>query len=545
MSVVTPTILSDGQEIDPAFSLLAVDVTKEVMRIPRAELSMLDGTPATGDFPASNSAFFEPGKEIEIKLRYEGEADVTVFKGKVARQAIRAGSEGSVLTLDLSDAAIKLTRPRRSKVFRDITDGDIFGRLIEEAGLSKGEVAATEPEHGEIVQYYASDWDFMLMRAEILGLLVAVDDGVVSARAIDLSGEASRRFEFGVSEIFDCDFELDATHQHAAVESVGWDVENQQRTEAATAADFALAQGNLDGGSLAESFGFEACVLSHPVPVAPDELQGWANARMTRDRLAMIRGRLSVRGDAAIKPFDLIELAGLGDRFNGNSLVTGVRHRIDQRGWRTDIQFGLSPERFGQRAGIRDAPAAGVLPASAGLQIGIVDAFEEDPDQQLRVRVSLPTIGAEDAYVWARLASPDAGSERGFFFRPETGDEVVVGFFNNDPRQAVILGAMYSSANAAPQDFAELSEDNLNKGIVTKRGSKIRFLDDEKASILVETAQSNKLLLDDDAEAITIEDQHGNAVVMDGNGIQIKSGGDLKIEASGKIEIKGQEVDIK
>ena len=545
MSVVTPTILSDGEEMDPAFNLLLIDVSKEVNRIPAAQLTLLDGNAATREFPVSDSALFEPGKEIEIKLRYEGESDVTVFKGRVVRHGIQAGDEGSILKVEIKDAAIKLTHPRHSAVFRDLTDGDVIGRLIENAGLIKGDVATTEPQHAELVQYYSSDWDFMLARADILGLLVAVDDGVVTVKKVDLSGAASQSFEFGISEIFDFEFELDAAHQHPAVESVAWDIENQQLTEASTAEDFSLSQGNLDGASLAESMGFETCILSHPVPLAPDELQSWANARMTRSRMALIRGRLSVRGDGAIKPLDIIELAGVGERFNGNTLVTGVRHRVDDQGWRTDLQFGLSSEWFSRQPDIRDVPAAGLLPAASGLQIGVIDAFEEDPDQQLRVRVALPTIGAEDAFVWARLASPDAGEGRGFFFRPETGDEVVVGFFNNDPRQAVVLGAMYSSTNAAPEDFAELSEENLNKGIVTKNGTKICFVDNDKASVYIETARSNKILLDDESESIQIVDQHGNTITMDSNGIEIMSSGDFKIDASGNVKIEGQQVDIK
>ena len=43
MSVVTATILSDGQQMDPAFSLLSLDITREVNRIPEAQIVLLDG----------------------------------------------------------------------------------------------------------------------------------------------------------------------------------------------------------------------------------------------------------------------------------------------------------------------------------------------------------------------------------------------------------------------------------------------------------------------------------------------------------------------
>ncbi len=545
MSAITPTILSDGREMDPSFSLLSIDVTKEVNRVPDAELTLLDGNVARQAFPVGDSAFFEPGKDIEIRLRYEGQADTTLMKGKVVRQTIQAGAEGSISTVSIKDPAVKLTHPRHSAVFRDVSDGDVIGRLIEDAGLTKGNVAPTEPRHAELVQYDVSNWDFMLARADVLGLLVLVDDGAVTVSKIDLSGSPRHRFEFGISDIFDFEFELDTINQSPGMDAVAWDLDQQQTTQPSAAENFALSQGNLDPASLAERIGFEPPTLSHQVPLASEELQSWANARMRRSRMAMIRGRMSVRGDASIKPMDIIELAGIGDRFGGTTLVTGVRHRVDDQGWRTDLQVGLSPDWFSQKPDIQIAPAAGLLPAASGLQIGVIDAFEEDPDEQWRVRVALPAIGADDAFVWARLASPDAGDGRGVFFRPEPGDEVVVGFFNNDPRQAVVLGSMHSSAMAAPEDFATLSEDNIDKGIVTKSGTKIRFVDAEKAALHIETAQGNKILLDDDAESIQIVDQHDNIMTMDSNGVSITSNGDFKVEASGNVEIAGSQVEIK
>ena len=545
MGVVTATILSDGDEMNPAYALLSMEVAKEVNRIPTAQLTLVDGDAARGEFPISNSAFFEPGKAIEIKLRFEGESDETVFRGLVMRQGVRASAQGSVLVVDMKDAAIKLTHSRRNAIYRDLSDGEIVGRIIDEAGLAKGDVATTEPTHPEIVQYYATDWDFILSRADIQGLVVIANDGTVSMNPIDLSGEAAHRFEFGLSELYDFEFELDATHQHTAIESVAWDLENQQLTESSTAEEFTLTQGNLGGADLAQAVGYDSYVLSHPVPLDAAEQQNWANARMTRSRMSMIRGRLSVQGSAAIKPFDLMEVAGVGERFNGKTRVTGVRHLVDERGWQTDVQFGLTPECFARQPDIRDMPSAGLLPPATGLQLGVVDSFEEDPDQQLRVRVRLPAVDTEDKAVWARLAAPDAGTDRGYFFRPEPGDEVAVGFFNNDPRQSVILGAMYSSANSPPADFAEITEENINKGIVTKKGTRISFIDDEKAAVFIETPQSNKVLLDDDAESIEIVDQHGNSITMNSSGIEISSCADLKIDASGNVEIKGQQVDVK
>ena len=74
----------------------------------------------------------------------------------------------------------------------------------------------------------------------------------------------------------------------------------------------------------------------------------------------------------------------------------------------------------------------------------------EAPDGEDRVQVRVPVINSQDDGLWARVATLDAGENRGSFFRPEIGDEVVLGFLNDDPRDPIILGMLNSSAKPAP-----------------------------------------------------------------------------------------------
>jgi Rhs element Vgr protein len=542
MSVVTVTILSDGVRMDPAYQLLSVDITKEVNRIPTAQLIVLDGDAAAQDFPISNARFFEPGKKVEIRLGYEGQRqDVTVFQGVVVRHGIEASAADSTLTIELKDAAVRLTLGRKSALYRDQTDTDVIGAIINGSGLRKGRLASTRPKHREIVQYYCTDWDFILSRSGIQGLLVVVDDGAISLREPTLSGPPKYTFTYG-NDILDFAMEADGSNQYGQVQSLGWDIKNRT-TRTSKAKPVSLSPGNLKGDAVAKAIGFAPCTQRSVVPLEPEELQAWADATMVRSRLSLIRGRVAVAGVGDLKPLDVVKIAGMGDRFNGSALVTGVRHRVDEHGWQTDVQIGLSAEAFSAQTDIVDAPAAGLLPAVTGLQIGIVHNFEEDPAKEFRVKVILPGIDQKTGSVWARLALPEAGKGRGYFFQPEPGDEVVIGFLNNDPRQAVVLGALYGSKNA-PKEFKQ-TKDNFEKGIVTKKGIVLKFLDNEKPSVFVETPKKNKLLLDDEAETVEVVDQHGNKITMSKDGIVIKSAKDVKIDASGNVEIKGQKVDVK
>ena len=547
MSVVTATIVNRrAGRLDDIYPLLSVDIRREVNRIPHASLVLVDGDAARREFALSDTAFFEPGADITIKLRCEGETqDATVFQGLVIRHSVEANTQGSLLRVELKDAAVRLTQGRKSRVFRDQTDADLIGKLIQEAGLKTGRVAATPARHAEIVQYQCSDWDFIVSRADANGLLALVADGSVSMRALDLAPQPKHSFDFGITDISDLEFELDAGHQLPSVSGVAWDLAQHKASDAVRAKGFALQQGNLQGAKLADALGFKAALLSHPVPLVAEELQAWVDARLMRSRMSLIRGRVSVAGLPGLQLLDIIKIKGVGQRFNGDTAVTGLCHRVDVDGWRTDVQFGLSPRGFGQQEGLQDAPAAGLLPGIAALHIGVVSKFEADPDKQFRVKVMLPGVGAPGEAVWARLAAPEAGKERGYFFRPEPGDEVVVGFFNHDPRQPVILGALYSAKNPPPKGCLPLAAKNPAKGIVTRGGTKILFNDADKASLSLETASGNKIVLDDDKQSIRISDQHGNAITLDKNGIRLDSAKDLILSAKGKVEIKGKTVDVK
>ncbi len=536
--VVTATILGEGKEIDPERILIRVDVLKEVNRIPTARIVMLDGDAAKQTFELSNDDFFEPGKEIELKLRREGEKDATVFKGIVVKHAVMSEKSGSFLTVDLKDASIKLTAQRKNTVFSDMKDSDIMAKIIKDAGLKAASVANTAPTHARMVQYYCTDWDFILSRADVNGLWVLADDGEISIFGPDLSGSPAHTFEYGKDDIYAFEMEADIQGLCQSISGSSWDVKTGEMSAPKKAKAFPVKQGNLDPAKLAKTIGGGACELIAASLESEEEMQAWADARMIKERVSMLRGRLTIPGAAHIKPGDVAEIAGIGERFNGTVLVTAIRHQVSERGWQTDAQFGLKGGWFSQNDAIVDVPAAGLVPAVNGLQVGVVQEFEKDPDKRFRVKVNMPAVDEKEGVVWARLASVDAGAARGVFFRPEPGDEVVVGFFNDDPRQPVILGSMHGGKNEPP---LEIADPNNEKGIVTKGELKVLFNDEDK-SIEISTPSGARVSIKDE-EGIFLEDKSGNKLTMDDKGVTITSAKDILLEGK-NITIKGDSVDV-
>jgi Rhs element Vgr protein len=234
----------------------------------------------------------------------------------------------------------------------------------------------------------------------------------------------------------------------------------------------------------------------------------------------------------------ILKLNKLSDRFNGNIFVSHIQHAISSGDWQLDVQFGLDPAWFTEKYETSIKPASGLIQAVPGLQIGIVTQLESDPDGENRILVRMPIVSAEDQGTWARVCTLDAGNERGSFFLPEIGDEVIVGFLNGDPRKAVVLGMLNSSSKPAPLTAAD---DNHEKGFVTSSKMKFVFNDDKK-SVTLETPAGKKITLDEDAGVIQFEDENNNSLKMDSEGITIETKGKLVLKAQQDFSVEGLNV---
>ncbi|CAL2086676.1 type VI secretion system tip protein VgrG [Tenacibaculum sp. 190524A05c] len=535
--LITFKILIEGEELSKVYEVKNITVSKEVNKIPTAQIILIDGDPSARDFELSNEDLLIPGKEIEITAGYHSDEE-TIFKGIVIKHNLRIRANSAQLIIECKDEAVKMTIGRKSKYFYESSDSDIFEEIIGEYGLSS-DVESTNHTHPELVQYNASDWDFLVSRAQANGKLCFVDDGTITIAKPDISQSEIETVTFGGS-LLDFDAEIDARHQVSKVAAYGWNHADQELIEVEGKDPSVSLNGNLSSGDLTDVIGLESLELRHGGVVTDTELQDWADAKWLFQQLAKVRGRIKFQGIPSVKPNTVLKLEGVGDRFNGNIYVTGVQHVITNGNWVANAQFGLSTEWFSETFDISSKPASGLLPAIQGLQVGIVSQLEEDPDGEDRILVQIPIINNEEEGIWCRVSSPDAGENRGIYFRPEIGDEVIVGFINQDPNDAIVLGMLHSSAKPSPITAAD---DNHEKGIITRSEMKVLF-DDDKKIITIETPAGKIISLDEDEGAITIEDDNSNVIVINSDGISMESAGDIAIKASGDVNIEGTNVSI-
>ncbi len=144
----------------------------------------------------------------------------------------------------------------------------------------------------------------------------------------------------------------------------------------------------------------------------------------------------------------------------------------------------------------------------------------------------------------ARMACFMAGKERGAFFLPEVGDEVVVGFEDGDLDTPVILGALWSEDVDRPPGDADNTASNNTRGIVSRLGHKLIF-DDTQGSGKITTKSKGELVIElDDASAggkITIKTKNNLSIVLDDAAGTITA----EVNSTNKIEMSSTGVTVK
>jgi Rhs element Vgr protein len=544
--LVTVSVKIGGSAIDASIVVAGVTIEYEVNRIPSAKLRLLDGDIASKKFTVTEQSNIAPGTDIEILAGY-GTSSTSIFKGIITgfQLSIEKGGR-TILELDCRDKAIKMTGTRKSAYYLEKKDSDVLQQLAGDAGLSAS-VDSTSVSHKQLLQYYCSDWDFLLLRAEINGFIVLANGGEITVGKPKVSASAVLNISLDDS-VEEMNLQVDAINQFSSVKVVYWDPSQQKIQTTDSTSPSVNEQGDLSSSTLASAVNSGSFLLQTGGLINTDDSDTWATAQLQKSWLSRIRGEIKFAGNASVKTGDIISLDGLSTRFNGNGFVSSVIHEIEDGEWFTTTGLGLDYNWFSEKRDIEAVPAGGLLSAVQGLQVGVVIKIDSDPDNEFRVKVKLPLMQDDGDGIWVRLSTFYATNNAGNFFYPETDDEVIIGFMNNDPRHGVILGSVYSSKNAAP---LTPDEKNSQKAIITKANLKL-LLDDENKIITVTTPANNKIVISDKEKSIEITDQNSNSIKMDSDGITmsacknvvIKAQQDISLTATGNIKLNATQ-DVK
>lgn len=530
--LVTFSIYSDESKINDSFEAVSIWVRKEVNRIGRATLIFEAGDMPNKEVPESDDDSFAPGKKIRIEAGYQSNERI-IFEGVVITHNIDIPEDAeATLEIECADFVFPSTLSRKNNYFEQKTDSAIIKEILGTYSDITATVDATTVTHPELVQYYCSDWDFICSRADANGLIVISDGKKVNVIKPLVSASPVLKVTYG-QDLISFRGELQTSEQTMGVDAYAWDIATQAVIKAASATPTLNEQGDQTPSALSESIGGDRWEVQTESYGDSSQLQSWADAQSLKAGLARIRGEIKFQGSTLAVPGCLITLDGLGKRFNGDAFIGFVEHEIQGGEWLTTAGMGVDPELATQNPDVVAPPASGLLPGIEGLHIGVVRKIDGDPAKEYRIQVEIPLLNADKNLVWARLSNFWSSKSFGAFFIPNIGDEVVLGFLNNDPTYPIILGSMYSSANTSP---LEIDAKNPIQLMQTKNGIKFE-MDDENKVVTVTTPGANKIVLSDKDKSINLADQNGNKIVLSDSGILIQASKEITLKSGTDVKV--------
>jgi len=168
-----------------------------------------------------------------------------------------------------------------------------------------------------------------------------------------------------------------------------------------------------------------------------------------------------------------------------------------------------------------------------GVGIALVTQ-NKDPDGLGRVKLRYTWFDQPRESVWARVAMPMAGDDRGFAMIPEVGDEVAVCFERGDLRFPIVIGALFGGKAKIP--FKNGDGKNDLRIIKSRAGHTLTFNDGQQKSVELALQDGKKLLIDDNS--VALQDDKGNKFKID------SQSGAIEISATGKLTIKAAQIEI-
>ncbi len=154
-----------------------------------------------------------------------------------------------------------------------------------------------------------------------------------------------------------------------------------------------------------------------------------------------------------------------------------------------------------------------------GITTGVVKSNWDNDEQKHPGMVKVEFFLGEEGRTmtdWVRVAQAYAGNGYGQYWLPEVGDEVILAFNLGDLNKPYIIGSLWNNKDKIPEKTAD--DKNSVKRIKTKGGHEIIFEEEKgKERLEIHTPGNLKITLEDEKKIIAVQDENGkNMVQIDG-----------------------------
>jgi len=499
---------------------------------------------------------FTIGAKCKISVISEADTGKPLMTGEVTALEAEHDAGGTYTIVRGYDQSHRLLRGRRTETYTDVTYADVARKIAQLANLQTGTIDATPVVHVHVSQGNASDWDFLWGLAREVGFEVAVSDGKLhfrkpapategpgagsldSTNPLQLSlGQNLLRFRAGVT----------SAEQVKEVQIRGWDVGTKKSLVGVAAAGTGSAKLSMSPADVAATFSAPPYVGVDVPYRKQTEVDAAAKAVAEQIGGAFAEFDGVARGNPALKAGCAVSLAMVGAPFDGKYVLTSVRHTYDPgSGYNTAFTVSGRQQRSllglvnGGGRGARPSGLLGVVPAQ------VTDVH--DPENQYRVKVKFPWLSETYVSDWIRVVSTGAGADRGGIWLPEVNDEVLVTFEQGDLRRPYVLGGLHNGVDKPKlgDGLVDSSGAVKRRGFVSKKGHSLLFFDDASDDGVAVLTGDSKLRISLNGSKSTIKISSNGKVEIEGQtDVTIKAGGNLTLQATGKLELSGAQVAIK
>jgi uncharacterized protein involved in type VI secretion and phage assembly len=530
----------NGSLLDPALGQRVSEVrvqdnlmlaTSFLIRLSDAEMANVDTHP------------FVVGADVEILMAAPGSSTPTsLVKGKVASVEAEFDHGGVVISALGYDQSIALMRAPVSQTYQDMTADDIARKIASRNGLSAGTIDNAGAASPHEFQHNETDWAFLWRLAQRIDFEVSVADQQLNFRRA-APGASPVSLRYGDTlQVFRP--RVTGVQQVSTVSVRAWDPSAKQVMQSSAQAPSQLdtsigisrsdASSALGGGTVA--------IGDRPV-LQQDEADALAQSVAARLANGFAEAEGTCVGDPRVRAGAAIQVDGVGSRFGGTYTITSSTHLLrGQRGYHTHFVIsGRAPRHLLDL--MTPAP-----PRTWGgsLVVGTVTQ-NDDPDGLGRIRVKHPDLGDSIEGWWARIATLNAGSERGVLMLPQVGDEVVVGFEHGDVRKPYVLGSVWNGSDKPGDDLTKTDGSfglRSDAEIVANAKGQITLTTNKDLSIQTDGKIGEKANGDYQVEGQTVSIKANGSVTVEATGDLTLKGATVSVQAQGTVTVSGAQISL-
>lgn len=520
----------DGTALPVAHMDLLMDVVVEddldqpamcVLRFQDQEYELLDGRT------------FALGAALELRAASPAGRFGPLFVGEVTAIETEQEQSRTSFVVRAYDRSHRLHRGRKTRTFLQQSEAAIVTRIAREAGLTAS-VESAPGTHEYVIQDNQTDFAFLRGRAARLGYRLVVEDRALAFRRAEAAPPEAPAQEWG-QNLLAVRTRQTAAAQPSEVQVRGWDPATKQAIvgrASRSAQESRPGDGTAPSAAAEGAFGGAATLAITDQPVA-DQGEADRLAQSVLDQVAAdyIALEATCLGDPALRAGRRVEVKGAGRRVSGAYLITATRHELTpEGGYQTTVYVnGRRPNSLLALAGESGRPRA-----VEGVVVGIVTNIN-DPSKLGRVKLKFPWLDDQQESAWARIATPGAGKERGFFALPEVNDEVLVAFEHGDINRPYVVGGLWNGKDRPPAEVVQANKVN-SRVLKTRVGHVIELQDDGGGGngfIALRTKDGHEIVVSDSDRSVTIVSKGGNKIAISDTGRSIS------VSSKGKIELEG------